>query len=41
MDEFLMFYAPFIVIIGSIAVAFLMGGRMGQSEKRNRHTKKL
>lgn len=29
MDEFLMFYAPFIVIIGSIAVAFLMAGKDG------------
>jgi hypothetical protein len=27
MSEFMMFYAPFIVIIGSIAAAFWLAGR--------------
>lgn len=34
MDEFLMFYAPFIVIIGSVAVAFLMAGKDGATREK-------
>ncbi|WP_438825322.1 cytochrome bd oxidase small subunit CydS [Bacillus sp. JJ1609] len=34
MAEFLMFYAPFVVIIGSIAVAFWLARKDGANKER-------